>query len=189
MGVTGTGGRGGPDAESCAYGRKSCEAEQCGGAERGEGGGAGGRGGRDGADADPARDGRGARRGRRGARWTREIIVPGKLAPGKVVPRTSWMKTTPAVRKLTSRRETFHRSSINNFGTVSAPGAPAAGAARGAADGRSARSGREKRARTDDDDPVEGEPLLDDVSDAGREEAGLCRFVISSNACRFAACH
>jgi hypothetical protein len=99
------------------------------------------------------------------------------------------MKTTPAVRKLTSRRETFHRSSINNFGTVSAPGAPAAGAARGAADGRSARSGREKRARTDDDDPVEGEPLLDDVSDAGREEAGLCRFVISSNACRFAACH
>jgi hypothetical protein len=99
------------------------------------------------------------------------------------------MKTTPAVRKLTSRRETFHRSSINNFGTVSAPGAPAAGAARGAADGRSARSGREKRARTDDDDPVEGEPLLDDVSDAGREEAGLCRFVISPNACRFAACH
>ena len=57
------------------------------------------------------------------------------------------------------------------------------------AGGRSARSGLEKRARTDDDDPVEGEPLLDDVSDAGREEAGLCRFVISSNASRFAACH
>jgi len=51
------------------------------------------------------------------------------------------------------------------------------------------RSGLEKRARTDDDDPVEGEPLLDDMSDAGREEGGLCRFVISSNACRFAACH
>jgi hypothetical protein len=45
--------------------------------------------------------------------------------------------------------------------------------ARLAADGRSARSGLEKRARTDDDDPVEGEPLLDDVSDAGREEAAL----------------
>jgi hypothetical protein len=36
---------------------------------------------------------------------------------------------------------------------------------------------------------VEGKPLFDDVSDAGREEAGLSRFVISSNACRFAACH
>ncbi len=64
-------------------------------------------------------------------------------------------------------------------------------AAQGAAKSASpvARSGREKRARTDDDDPVEVEPLLDDVSDAGREEAGLCRFVISPNACRFAACH
>ncbi len=61
--------------------------------------------------------------------------------------------------------------------------------ARLAAGGRSARSGREKRALTDDDDPVEGEPLLDDVSDAGREEAGLCPFVLSPNACCFAACH
>ena len=56
MGVTGTGGRGGPGVESCAYGRKSCEAGQCSGAERGEGGEAGGRagpqaGGRDGPDA------------------------------------------------------------------------------------------------------------------------------------------
>lgn len=30
------------------------------------------------------------------------------------------MKTTPAVRELSSRHELFHRSSINNFGSVSA---------------------------------------------------------------------
>jgi hypothetical protein len=58
----------------------------------------------------------------------------------------------------------------------------------------SARSGwpaREKWVRTDDDDyPVEGdlgEPLLDDVSEAGREEECWSRFVISPNAIRFAA--
>jgi hypothetical protein len=45
-------------------------------------------------------------------------------------------------------------------------------------------AGEEKRARNDeDDDPVEGGEL-DGVSEAGREEA---RFVISTNACRFAA--
>jgi hypothetical protein len=49
--------------------------------------------------------------------------------------------------------------------------------------GRSRRM-REKQARTWEDAPVEAEPLLDDVSKAGRE--GL-RFVISPNACRFAA--
>jgi hypothetical protein len=49
---------------------------------------------------------------------------------------------------------------------------------------------REKpHARTGGDAPVEAEPLLDDVSlddvsEAGREGA---RFVISPNACRFAA--
>jgi hypothetical protein len=47
-------------------------------------------------------------RGRRG----RSSVLPGKLAPGKVVPRTSWMKT--AVRELTLRRESFHRSSIDS---------------------------------------------------------------------------
>ena len=55
-----------------------------------------------------------------------------------------------------------------------------------AVDGRSARSGREKRARTDDDDPVEGDPLLDDVSEAGREGVRWGQFVTSPNACRFA---
>ena len=49
------------------------------------------------------------------------------------------------------------------------------------------RSGREKRARTDDDDSVEGDPLLDDVSEAGREGVPWGRFVTSPNACRFAA--
>jgi hypothetical protein len=104
------------------------------------------------------------------------------------------MKTTPAVRKLTSRRETTHRSSINNFSAVSAPGVPTAcrwrRLARRAADSRRARSGREKRARTDDDnddDPVEGEPLHDDASEAGREGVRWDRFVTSPNACRFAA--
>ena len=51
-----------------------------------------------------------AARGGRG----RSSVLPGKLAPGKVVPRTSWMKTTPAVRELTSRRESFHRSSVDS---------------------------------------------------------------------------
>ena len=50
---------------------------------------------------------------------------------GKVVPRTSWMKTTPAVRKLTSHRKIFHRSSIK-FGAVSAPGVRHGAAGRGA---------------------------------------------------------
>jgi hypothetical protein len=43
---------------------------------------------------------------------------------------------------------------------------------------------REKQAATGDDAPVEAEPLLDDVSEAGSEGA---RFVISTIACRFAA--
>jgi hypothetical protein len=46
MGVTGTGGRGGQDgpAKSCAYGRESRRAGQCGRAEWREAGGAVGRG-------------------------------------------------------------------------------------------------------------------------------------------------
>ena len=46
--------------------------------------------------------------------------------------------------------------------------------------------GREKWARTDDDDSVEGDPLLDDVSEAGREGVRWGLFVTSPNACRFA---
>jgi hypothetical protein len=46
---------------------------------------------------------------------------------------------------------------------------------------------REKQARSGDDALVEAKPLLDDVSDAGLEGAGWCRFVIPPNACRFAA--
>jgi len=49
------------------------------------------------------------------------------------------------------------------------------------------RSGLEKRARTDDDDPVEGEPLLDDVSEEGGEGELIGRFVTSQRAGRFAA--
>ncbi len=54
------------------------------------------------------------------------------------------------------------------------------------ADLREQKSAREKQARTGEDAPVKAEPLLDDVSEAGREGA---RFVIlvSANACRFAA--
>ena len=46
---------------------------------------------------------------------------------------------------------------------------------------------REKQARTEEDAPVEAEPLLDDVSEAGREGARWGRFVISLNAVHFAA--
>jgi hypothetical protein len=76
---------------------------------------------------------------------------------------------TPAARYLASHRERFHLSSID-FGAVSLA-LPLA-----------SRRMREKQARTGEDAPVESEPLLDGVSEAGREGARWCRFVISANA-------